>query len=219
MPSLTKNYHVIAPDMLASNFLRLNPRTYSVDSEVRLVLNLMRRLKIKKSNFVGISVGGWVSLLIALEHPERVQKMVLAESAGLTTKIPELAKLTLTDRAKAKQFLKLLFYKPPPLPNFVIDQLIKSSKKIKKNYEAVFAGFIKNSKNRVLDNKLKEISQKTLILHGREDQVIPLEHAKRLQKGLVNSKLIILEESGHAVVWDSAKKLKEELNKFLVIEQ
>lgn len=215
MPALAKDYHVIAPDLLASSFLRLNPATYSVDSEVELVLGLMQALNLEKADFVGLSVGGWVSLIIALEHPEKVGKLVLVESAGLRTEIPELARLTLTDREKAKRFLELLFYNPPPLPGFVLDQLVKSSTRIKAKYEAVFMGFVQNSKLRLLDNKVWQVRQPALVIHGREDRVIPFEVGERLHKLIPGSEMVVLEKSGHAPVWDQPTRLKNAILDFL----
>lgn len=215
MPALVKRYHVVAPNMLASNFLNLNPRTYSVDSEVALVLGLMQSLKIEQADLIGLSVGGWVSLILALEHPERVRRLILIESAGLTTEVPELAKLTLTDRETARRFFSLLFYNPPPLPGFVVDQLIKSSTAIKSRYEAVFMGFLQNSRGRLLDDRVSQIRQPTLIIHGREDKVIPLQVAERLHQSIPGSELVVLEKSGHAPVWDQPRKLKQAILDFL----
>ncbi len=215
MPALKKKFHVIAPDLLASNFIRLNPLKYSVRSEVDLILELLKSLNIQKADFVGLSVGGWVSLIIALEHPELVNRLVLIESAGLTMEVPELARLTLTDRDTARKFMGLLFYNPPPLPGFVLDQLVKSSVRIKKKYEAVFMGFIENSRESLLDEKLGSITQPTLIIHGREDNVIPLKVAERLHQLIPHSKLLILEQSGHAPVWDQPGRLKKAILDFL----
>jgi len=215
MPALAKQYHVIAPDMMASSFLRLDPKTYSIDSEVAMVLTLMDTLNLQHCDMVGLSVGGWVSLIIALEHPEKVDKLVLVESAGLMTEIPELAKLTLTDRPKAERFLHLLFYRPPPLPGFVLDELIKSSMRIKAKYEAVFMGFIENSKARLLDDRVGQITQPTLVIHGRDDLVIPLAVGERLHQLIPQSQMVILEESGHAPVWDQPGLLKKAILDFL----
>ena len=215
LPPLAKKYHVIAPDLLASNFLRLNPKTYSVNQEVQVVLAMMKGMGIQKADLVGLSVGGWISLLIALEHPELVNKLILVESAGITTEIPEMAKLTLDDREKAKRFMKMLFYYPPPLPGFVLDALVKTSKVIKPKYQAVFAGFIENSRDFVLDDKLGEITHPTLMMHGENDQVIPLEVGKKIHEGLPNSEFIVLNKSGHAAVWDSPRQLKKNILEFL----
>lgn len=215
MPALAKRYHVIAPDMLASNFLRLNAKTYSVDLEVEQVLRLMEDLNLPSSDFVGLSVGGWVSLILALEHPEKVSRLILVESAGLTTEIPELAKLTLTDRDKARRFFQLLFYSPPPLPGFVLDQMVRSSTRIKTQYEAVFMGMIENSKLRLLDERVGEIRQPTLVIHGREDRVIPIAVGERLHQLIPGSQIVILEESGHAPVWDQPAKLEKAMMDFL----
>lgn len=212
---LARKYHVVAPDLLASNFLQLNPKTYSIDAEVDLVMKMMEALRIQKADFVGLSVGGWVSLILALEHPELVNRLILVESAGIKTEVPELARLTLTDREKAKRFMKLLFFHPPPLPGFVLDQLIKSSTRIKTKYEAVFLGFIENSQGRLLDDKLNGITQPVLIIHGRNDLVIPLEVGERLHQLIPKSEMIILENSGHGAVWDSPFQLKRAILDFL----
>src|SRR5262249_51932465 len=116
MPALARHYHVVAPDLLASSFLGLDPKTYSVDSEVALVRKMMAAMCLEHADFVGLSVGGWVSLILALDEPQKVDKLILVESAGLTTEIPEMARLTLTDRPTARRFFSLLFYHPPPLP-------------------------------------------------------------------------------------------------------
>lgn len=215
MPALTSKYRVIAPDLLASNFLALNPRTYSVQTEVQLVRQLMDHLHIEQADFVGLSVGGWVSLILALEDPQRVRKLILVESAGITMEVPELARLTLDDREKTKRFMNLLFYTPPPLPGFVLDQLVKSSKRIRPKYEAIFKGFIDNSRPYLLDARLQDIRQPTLIIHGREDKVVPLEVGERLHQEIPNSEFLLLEKSGHGAVWDSPLKLKKAVLDFL----
>jgi 2-hydroxymuconate-semialdehyde hydrolase len=212
---LSKRYHVIAPDMLASNFLKLNPKTYSVIAEKDMVLSLVDSLGIQKADFVGLSVGGWVSLMIALERPELVDRLILIESAGITTEIPEIARLTLTDRETAARFMKLLFYSPPPLPGFVLDSLVASSKRIKKNYEKIFAAFIENSRPSLLDERLVEVHQPTLIIHGREDQVIPFSGGERLHLLIPHSRFLVLEKSGHAPVWDQPAALKRAILDFL----
>lgn len=216
LPALGKDFHVIAPDMLASNFFKLDPKTYSVTQEKDMVLGLIDTLGIQKSDFVGLSVGGWVSLMIALERPDLVDRMVLVESAGLVTEIPELARLTLTDRETAKRFMALLFYRPPPLPGFVLDELVKSSVRIKKKYEAVFMGFVENSQGALLDGQLQGIRQPTLVIHGREDRVIPLDVGQRIHQLIPHSEMLILEESGHAPVWDQPGKLKKAILEFLL---
>jgi Predicted hydrolases or acyltransferases (alpha/beta hydrolase superfamily) len=217
MPALVKKYHVLAPDLLASNFLALNPKTYSIQAEVQLVRALMDQAGIRQADFVGLSVGGWVSLILALEDPQRVRKLVLIESAGLSMEVPELARLTLDDREKTRRFMNLLFYYPPPLPGFVLDQLIQSSKRIKPKYEAVFMGFIDNSRPFALDEKARAVTQPTLIVHGREDKVIPLEVGERLHDLIPGSEFLILEKSGHGAVWDSPLQLKRAVLNFLAL--
>lgn len=215
LPDLSKEYHVLAPDLLASNFLRLNPNSYSIDQETKLVSAFLEKLNIQETHVVGLSAGGWVALLLAKNQPNLTQKLILVESAGIKTKVPELVQLSLTDREKAKKFMKLLFHYPPPLPNFVLDQLVKTSSKIQKKYQLVYEGFLKNSLPYLLDDQLDQITQPTLIIHGTDDQVIPLSTAKKIHEGLPNAELVVFQNSGHAVVWDSPWKLKQAILGFL----
>ncbi|MCB1215462.1 MAG: alpha/beta fold hydrolase [Deltaproteobacteria bacterium] len=177
MPSLSQERHLLALDLLASRFMQIKPQTYSVQAEADHVLRFLEKQQVKKIDIIALSVGGWIALKIAHEHPDKVGRLILIESAGLTTEIPSFARLTLDNRERAQDFMNRLFYHPPPVPDFALDALVKASNRIKKHYLKTLDFFIKNSAPQVMDEKIKDIFQKTLILHGRQDQVIPLEHA------------------------------------------
>lgn len=215
MPSLAKHRHLVALDLLATRLFRLNPRDYSIQKEVEHVLQFLESQKLEKVDIIGLSVGGWIALRIAQRYPQKVGRLILIESAGLRTKVPDFARLTLDNEQKAQEFLEKLFYNPPYVPNFALKQLIKSSQRIKERYLNALEAFLQNSAPYLMDEKIKNIPQKTLILHGQQDQIVPLKHAERLHQGITNSQLIILEECGHGAVWDAHSQLKKEILNFL----
>lgn len=78
IPALCENYFVIAPDYLGCGFTD-KPKDQNWDT-FRLmdhVLGLLDHFGVQKSTFMGLSLGSWISVRIALEHPERTDKLVL----------------------------------------------------------------------------------------------------------------------------------------------
>ena len=70
--------------------------------------------------------------------------------------------------------------------------------------------------NEYLDDKLTLIKNQTLILHGKRDKETPLYMAKRLNKKIVNSKLIVLKDAGHFAFIDRPHKFNTEVKEFFL---
>jgi 2-hydroxymuconate-semialdehyde hydrolase len=215
IPDLAERHHVLVPDLLCSRLPVLDPATYTIDSEVALVKALMAEAESSQVDVVGLSVGGWVALLLALDAPQRIGRLVLVDSAGLAMDPPKFLREPVKTRAEARRLVSLYFHSPPPMPWFVLDQIVKSAQRDGPAFARVFDAFVKNSLPRVLDGKLDKIAHRTLVMHGRQDQVIPLDLGRRIAQGLPNSRLVVLERSGHAAVWDSAARLEREILRFL----
>ena len=90
MPALATKFRVIAPDMVGFGF---SERPENVDYRVQTwadqVIGLMDALGIEKTSLVGNSFGGALALRIAIQHPERIDKLVLMGSMGVTFPITE----------------------------------------------------------------------------------------------------------------------------------
>ena len=76
-----KGFHVIAVDLLGFGFSE-KPAwfDYSIQSQARMISRLMNRLGIGTATIVGSSYGGAVALTLALDYPERVEKLVLVDA-------------------------------------------------------------------------------------------------------------------------------------------
>ena len=62
---------------------------------------------------------------------------------------------------------------------------------------------------------LEKITIPTAIFHGKLDKLCPFELAEQLHKGIVNSKLIAFENSGHALFLEERTKFNDELISFI----
>ena len=80
---LSQNYHVIALDQVGFGKSDKPFLKYRVATFVDFLDKFMSELKIEKASLVGNSMGGWVAGLIAIKYPNRVEKIVLADAAGI----------------------------------------------------------------------------------------------------------------------------------------
>lgn len=89
--------------------------------------------------------------------------------------------------------------------------------KLNSNEPYVIDRFLDSIEKRldVLDYRLSEISIPTLILWGKEDQIISFDHALRFHKEIKNSKLVAFENCGHMPQLEKAEKFNQEVLQFL----
>jgi 2-hydroxymuconate-semialdehyde hydrolase len=205
LPDLSHSFRVIAPDMVGFGYSdRPAHFEYGKDAWVRQAVDLLDALDIEKAHFVGNSFGGAISLALALRHPERVDKIVLMGAAGV--------KWPVTDGLAA-----VWGYEPSIeamrnlLDIFAFDRTLVTDELAKLRYEAsVRPGFHESFKalfpkpyQQRLDalasdeTELATLPNETLIFHGREDRVVPLESSIRLHKLIARSQLHVFGQCGH----------------------
>ncbi|MFV2018523.1 alpha/beta fold hydrolase [Micromonospora sp. LOL_023] len=83
LPALSRRRRVIAADLIGHGLTAAPPGEYSVDRLLGHVVDLLDALRLPRVDLVGQSLGGWVAALLAITRPERVDRLVLVEPAGL----------------------------------------------------------------------------------------------------------------------------------------
>ena len=102
--------------------------SYSVSDEARIVAGFFDALGLKQVDLGGWSMGGWIVQLVAAEHPDRMRRLMLFDSAGLYVK-PEWDTRLFTpiSAAELEKFDALLMPHPPHLPGFVAKDILRTS--------------------------------------------------------------------------------------------
>ena len=78
VPLAERGFHVVAPDLVGFGFSdKPADAEYTVDAQARMIVRLLDELEIGRATLVGSSYGGAVAATVALEHPERVARLVL----------------------------------------------------------------------------------------------------------------------------------------------
>jgi 2-hydroxymuconate-semialdehyde hydrolase len=205
MPVIGQSYRVVAPDMVGFGYTdRPKGIKYNMDTWVQQMIDLMDALNIEKAHIVGNSFGGALALALVIKYPKRVNKLVLMGSVGvahdLTYGLDKVWGYT-PSLENMKELLDIFAYNR----NIVTDELaeLRYEASIREGFQESFSSMFPAPRQNGIDNMesdeqdIKNIKNDTLIIHGREDKVIPLQNSIRLNQLIKKSQLHIFGECGH----------------------
>ena len=219
IPALAANYHVIAPDQIGfgkSDRLMLK---YRVGTYVDFLDKFMSELKIEKASLIGNSLGGWVAAWTAIKYPNRVDKLILADAAGLKPAAIDMAQiysLNYSTRDEVRQLVKLVFYNQAL---FGSDAFIEQSLAVR---VAANDGYTINSliesikrDEDFLNGRLGEIKKPTLIVWGKQDGLLRVTDAEQFKREITGSELLVFDQCGHVPMVEKAADFNKAVLTFL----
>jgi pimeloyl-ACP methyl ester carboxylesterase len=232
---LRKHMRVIALDLPGYGKSSKGPWAGSMEFYVATVMELADSLGLEQFAMGGHSMGGQITLVAALTHPKRVQKLVLAAPAGFEdfhdgekAWFRDIATPTLTLAVKPKQIqenVEVNFYDFPEEAEFMIeDRIAMRSAEDFEGYAYMVAKSIKAMVDRPVYEYLPQIEQPVLIFFGEADRLIPNRFltkgktetiAKQGHKRLPNSTLHMVPEAGHFVQFEQPEFFNEKVKEFL----
>jgi len=211
IPYLTgKGYHVWALDMKGFGWSdKPEDAKYDTITLMQEVNKWMDVMGLKNVIFAGNSLGGGIAVLMALEHPDKTDKIILIDSAGYPIKKPhviriakipfagEIAKLFF-GRCIVKSTLKEVLYNYEKLTEEKIDAYFhRMSTENALDAQVALARSLDFDALSTYTKRIPDIKNRTLIIWGENDEWIPLESGHNFKKDLPNSTLVILPECGH----------------------
>ncbi|MCA8093367.1 alpha/beta fold hydrolase [Burkholderia anthina] len=209
MPALATQFRVIAPDMAGfGETERPSGYTYSMDNWVDHALGLLDALGVERAHVIGNSFGGALALALALalaiRAPERVGRLVLMGAAGTRFTLTEGldAVWGYTPSIATMRGLLDIFAFDRTLVNDELAKL-RYDASVRPGYQEAFANMFPAPRQRWVDalasdeTKLRALPHDTLIVHGREDRVIPLDSSTKLLELLPNAQLHVFGRCGH----------------------
>lgn len=205
MPELAQERRVIAPDMLGFGYTeRPAGVQYSKEIWVQQLKDLFDALNIEQADLVGNSFGGSISLAFAIAYPERVRRLVLMGSVGVPFEITEGLNNVWGYEPSFENMRKLMdtFAHSREL---VTDELaeLRYQASIRPGFQESFSAMFPAPRQRWVDglvspaDKISQLPHDTLIIHGREDKVIPLSTSTQLFSLIPHAQLHVFGECGH----------------------
>lgn len=226
MEGLGDSFHCIAPDILGfgdSSFPDPQPIGFTANAEIRIdaIFEMLDSLGVSKVTLVGNSMGGMYSLRIAQLRPELVDKMVLMGSGGMPglQPTPDLIKLvTFFDNptVEAMQELLLKFVHDKEAFGPRVDQIaaermsLVARPEVEASHRAMFAPEMMA----FTPADLAKLDIPTLVVHGRQDVIVPIECSYYLADNLPNADLYVIDKCGHWTQVEQATRFATILRDF-----
>jgi len=220
--ALADRFKVYALDLWGFGYSTRELMDYGYPLYADQLLKFMDALNVQKASLIGQSMGGGTCIFFSVRHRDRVNKLILVDSAGMPHTLPLLGKVTILP--KVGEFLlglKSNFYRKMALAtNFIYDKKfitdnyfenITRFHKIKGTTEALLKILRKQFFHTLLNevHRLGEMDVPILIIWGRHDKAVPLERGQEMHRILRGSRLEILERTGHCPHDEQSQKFNQ----------
>ncbi len=208
--ALKATRRVVRMDMPGFGLTGPNPTgDYTLMAYVAFVDKVLAQRGVTQAVVAGNSLGGEIAWLLALHHPERVERLVLVDSGGYPFKtdgipigfkiarIPELQPLTtrLLPRKTIEDSVRSVYGHPERVTPELIDRYYELTLR-EGNRASLIQRFQQAPLGHFAD-EVKRVKQPTLILWGARDHLIPPSNAQLFAKDIAGSRLVMFDELGH----------------------
>lgn len=212
VPLADAGFRVIAPDLIGFGFSgKPEGGEYTIEMQARMICGLMDALGIERAALVGSSYGGAVAAVCALDHAERVERLVLVGTVS-------------NDEVPRRPWLRVA---ASPLVGEVFSPLLIDARRlVKRHLRRTYAaqnGFLLDEEritahqrpllaantHRAILRTLRRwsaarieleagrITQPTLLVWGAHDREVPLKSGERLRELIKGSRLFVFPDCGH----------------------
>lgn len=223
IPELSKRHRVLAPDIAGFGYTeRPDGAVYDSDAWLEHLIGFLDALGLDRVSLVGNSFGGALALRLATRYPDRVNRLVLMGSVGVLFPITP--------------GLDAVWGYEPPVANmralldvfafhseYATDELaeLRYRASVRPGVQEAYASMFPAPRQaKVLEMAVPEaeiaaIAKPTMIIHGRDDQVIPLANSHRLLDLIPDSQLHVFAECGHWVQIEATDRFNMLVDVFL----
>ncbi|MBD2092392.1 alpha/beta fold hydrolase [Microcoleus sp. FACHB-1515] len=229
--ALAQHHQVYALDLVGSGRSDKPLTSYSLVALAEFVKGFADEMGLDRLSLIGNSMGGGIALQFALLYPQQIEKLLLVNSLGLGQEVSwslRLANLPLVDR----------FYKPTrsstalTLKQAVENQALITDEWIDRFHtllslsgapEALIAQIrtnidwwgVRREVYQPIVDRLSTITAPTLIVWGKQDQILPVAHAQTAMQQLPNASLQLFDPCGHWSHFERAAEFNRLVSEFL----
>jgi len=213
--AVAAKYHVYAIDQIGFGHSDKPLLDYKIATFSDFLQGFMQLQNLTKATLVGNSLGGWIALDFAARHPDMVDKLVLVDSAGIPWSPAPTVHLNPSTLDEMREVLNICFYDK----KFVTDEAVARAftNRLRNNdgytVQRTMAETIAEPQFETAN--LKSIKAPTLVVWGRQDELVPLSVGERLRDGIPGAKLVVLDQCGHIPQIEKAADFNRELLDFL----
>jgi len=233
VPELSQTNRVILIDLKGHG---ASPKpldnAYALRDQADLVVEFIKEHDLNDLTLVGHSMGGGVALLVALtladQNASRISSLILIDTIAYSQSMPgfirllrfpilgSLAAMVTPTNLQARLILELAYFDDTKITDEIVAAYSAPLRLPGSRHALIEAA------KQIVPRDIEDISSRyptiktpTLILWGSRDEVVPLDIGKRLHKALPNSRLAIIETSGHIPQEENPEQALSEISHFL----
>jgi pimeloyl-ACP methyl ester carboxylesterase len=213
---LAPEYHVVAPDLLGYGESDLPPGPYSIPRHAEVVAGVLDELDLGPVTLVGLSMGGGVAMQVALDRPDRLERLVPIDPFGLGRELPNgllsygLARVQLFNKLAIAAFRRSrgltraslggIVHDLDSLPPAAVDAVFREAKR--PTAGAAFRRFrdaevTRQGYRTTFTDRFGALSVPTHFLHGAHDELFPVAWARRAADRVPDGELTVLDDCAH----------------------
>lgn len=206
-PHITDRYRLIAPDLpgFGENDLSL-ARSYRIKAQADRLVEFLDALGIEKCHLGGNSMGGFIALQAALDHPDRLKSLTLVNNAGVVgSSDSELQQavaagenpLVMRELGDVDGLMAFVMHKPRAIPGQFKKVMFHEAKRREALLDKVFEDIILDALEAPATDRLGEVQTRTLIIWGKHDRVIDVSCVPVLEQGIKGAQAVVFDHVGH----------------------
>lgn len=218
------DFRIVVPDLLGfGQSDRPAQADYRYPAQSARLFALMQKLGVEEFHVAGNSMGGGIAAQMALDHPSRIQSLILMDAAGIHYRPTDLDRALLDGRnllvVKAPQdfeaLMALVFHNRPPAPRPIVDYLAQRAVQDSALHGRIMRDALFEDIN-FLMLKMESITSPTLILWGDKDRLLHPDNAKVMHHFIKGSQLVIMPDVGHSPQMEVPYESSEVVVKFVL---
>jgi len=232
--ALAEQHRVYVPDLVGFGRSDKPGSSFSAFDYTPFLDGFINTMNIDRGSLVGQSMGGGIALRYALQFPQKVNKLVLVDSAGLGKEVTralrlmsvplvgELFSYSVRSRIAVELAFKFSVRNSALITNDLVDFYydISSQPGFWECFLRILRQFINidGQREEIVDpimNNLYRIIQPVLIIWGKEDQILPIKHGHLSKEKLPNAELKIMDGCGHIPFFERSDEFNRLVLKFL----
>ncbi|MDE1815521.1 MAG: alpha/beta hydrolase [Thaumarchaeota archaeon] len=198
IPRLSSKYRVIAPDMIGFGYSDKPSEDYTIDFFAKFLSGFINSTGLKSTILVGTSLGGQIAAHCASIN-DSVEKIVLvAPSGAMKSPTPAIDAYMMAalypNHTSAREAFEMMS-RSGTVDDFTVSDFVKRMSM--PNAKLAFISSVLGIKNSNIEESLKKIMVPTLVMWGKHDKVIPIQHADQFVSSIKDCTFLELDECGH----------------------
>jgi 3-oxoadipate enol-lactonase len=214
LPALTEHFRVLRYDQRGHGRTPAPPGPYAIADFGRDALALLDELGLERVAFGGCSLGGMTGLWLAINAPERIDRLALCcTSAHLPPRemwveraatVREQGTVALVEGALGRWFTPALAERRP--------EAVEAARRMLLAVDPEgYAGCCEAIADHDLRDSLGQIEAPTLIIAGADDPATPPDHAREIEAGIDGARLVVLDDARHLANVERPDEVNREL--------